>query len=120
MGYAHAWSPTVQSRCNIGFSVTIGSSSANPVLLPGGVTTLTYRIAGVDGNTGDSWGTSTNGIGATYARQSVWDPSAAGITVPAGTTMTFNLLGASWDVLPNWNWQTFQHRNALTVQEIAT
>ena len=106
MGYAHAYSPTEASRCNIGFSVTIGSS--------------TYRIAGIDGASGDSWGTSTHGIGATYARQSVWNPSVAGITVPAGTTMTFNLLGASFDVIPNWNWSIYGHKNTLTVQEIAT
>jgi len=98
-GYAHGYSASAGARSNLGFSVTIG-----------GVTT---RIEGVDGANGDSWGTSATN-GAQYNRSTVWTS-----TSPAGTIMTFNLLGAGYDFAPTWNLSTYGHKSTLTVMEIA-
>lgn len=107
IGYSHAYSTSGYARTNLGFSVRIN-----------GVTT---RIYGVDG-IGDSWGTVANypgtGGGAQLNRSGVYTSSAA-----AGTSLTFNLLGASYDsvspTLAYFNISGYGHKSTITVMEIS-
>lgn len=105
-GYAHGYNATSNNRSNIGFSVTIS-----------GVTT---RISGVDGGSGDSWGTNTSPVssssGAIFARSAVYTSTAA-----AGTSLTFNLLGTGYDAANTYfNYSGYNHRSTLTVIEISS
>lgn len=109
-GYAHVYviSSTTNSfsRCNIGFSVTNGST--------------TTRISGVDGTLGDSWGSnasSNSSIGATLNRSTLWTPNTQ---LNSGVTITFNLLGAHFDAgNAHWNFEPYGHNNTITVMEFA-
>ena len=101
--YAHGYSPTnsPSTRANIGYSITIGET--------------TTRIAGKDGSAGDSWGTQLY-PGAIYSRPAIYAPD---IAIAAGTTCTFNLLAASWDVSNSiWNYTGYGHESILVVSEI--
>ena len=101
--YAHGYSPTnsPSTRANLGYSITIGET--------------TTRIAGVDGSAGDSWGTQLY-PGAIYSRPAIYAPDVA---IPKGTTCTFNLLAASWDVTNSiWNYDGYGHESTLVVTEI--
>ena len=101
--YAHGYSGTnsPSTRANLGYSITIGET--------------TTRIAGVDGSAGDSWGTQLY-PGAIYSRPAIYAPDVA---IPAGTTCTFNLLAASWDVSNSiWNYTGYGHESTLVVTEI--
>ena len=64
-------------RANLGYSVTIDGT--------------TTRLAGVDGTQGDAWGQLAY-PGTVLNRHHVWDSS-----VPAGTVITVNVLGAMYD-----------------------
>lgn len=104
-GYAHGYNATSNSRGNIGFSVTIS-----------GVTT---RIAGVDGVSGDSWGTNftppSGSSGAALTRSAVYTSTAA-----AGTSMTFNLLGTNYDASGSiFNYSGYSHKSTITVMEVS-
>ncbi len=97
------------SRCNIGFSVTNGST--------------TTRISGVDGSSGDSWGSNAlqnNGLynsGVTLSRSTLWTPNTQ---LNSNVTLTFNLLGAQYDVGNiRWNIEPYSHNNTITVIEFA-
>ena len=99
--YCHAWDASDSSRANLGFSVTIG-----------GVET---RIQGVDGGSGDSWGTNAY-PGANLNRSTVYTSTAT-----AGTVLTFNLMGAGWDTNDTrFNYTGYGHISTLTIMEIAT
>lgn len=101
--YAHGYSSTnsPSTRANLGYSVTIDGT--------------TTRIAGKDGSAGDSWGTQLY-PGAIYSRPAIYAPD---IAIPAGTTCTFNLLAASWDVSNSiWNYTGYGHESILVVSEI--
>ena len=99
--YCHAYDVNPGTRANLGFSVTIG-----------GVTT---RIQGVDGSYGDAWGTAAY-PGANLNRSTVYTSTAA-----AGTVLTFNLMGASWDTNDTrFNYTGYGHISTLTIMEIAT
>ena len=99
-GYSHAYNANADSRANLGFSVTIGGT--------------TTRIEGVDGSTGDTWGTNTY-PGAQLNRSTVYTSTAA-----PGTALTFNLLGAGWDdTAMRFNYTGYGHVSTLTVMEIA-
>lgn len=105
-GYAHAYNDTSGTvgdpgaRVNIGFSVTIAGT--------------TTRISGVDTNYGDSWAVnSINGVQCT--RSAVYTSTA-----PAGTSITFNLLGASYDYADTYfNYAGYGHKSTLTIMEIS-
>ena len=100
-GYSHAYNATAGTRANLGFSVTIG-----------GVTT---RIEGVDGASGDSWGTEAY-PGSQLNRSTVYTSTAA-----AGTVLTFNLLGASFENTNTiFNYSGYSHQSNLTIMEITT
>jgi hypothetical protein len=77
--YQHAYhtTSTGATRANLGYSVTIGGT--------------TTRLAGVDGSYGDSWGQQAY-PSAILNRHHVWDSS-----VPTGTVITVNVLGAIYD-----------------------
>ena len=101
--YAHGYSPTnsPSTRANLGYSITIDGT--------------TTRIAGKDGASGDSWGTQLY-PGAIYSRPAMYAPD---IAIPAGTTCTFNLLAASWDVSNSiWNYTGYGHESIIVVSEI--
>jgi hypothetical protein len=101
-GYCHAYSASSGARANLGFSVTIGGT--------------TTRIYGTDGG-GDSWGTNVNPAGsggAQFNRSGVYTSSAA-----AGTSLTFNLLGTSYDATTIWNYIGYGHKSTITVMEIS-
>ena len=99
-GYSHAYNATDPTRTNIGFSVTIGGT--------------TTRIEGVDGSSGDSWGTNSVS-GSQFNRSTVYTSTAA-----AGTVLTFNLLGAGFDNTSTiFNYSGYSHQSALTIMEIA-
>lgn len=104
-GYAHGYNQTQGARGNIGFSVTISGT--------------TTRISGVDGTSGDSWGTHLRPDGSlsgvVYARSAVYTSTAA-----AGTSMTFNLLGTSYDASTSiFNYSGYSHKSTITVMEIS-
>ena len=104
-GYTHCYgsggSYTSSSRANIGFEV-----------VSGGVTT---RITGIDGASGDSWGTQSY-PGCILARHEQYTSSFA-----AGASCTFKLLGASFDLsTANFNHPGYNHKCVLTLFEIAT
>ena len=104
-GYSHCYgsggSYTGSTRANIGFEV-----------VSGGVTT---RISGVDGSSGDSWGTQSY-PGCILARHEQYTSSFA-----AGTACTFKLLGASFDLSTcKFNHPGYNHKCVLTLFEIAT
>ena len=104
-GYAHCYGSggayTSSTRANIGFEV-----------VSGGVTT---RITGVDGNSGDTWGTQSY-PGCILARHDQYTSSFA-----AGTACTFKLLGASFDLsTAKFNHPGYNHKCVLTLFEIAT
>jgi hypothetical protein len=95
-------------RGNTGYSVT-----------QAGITT---RLLGTDGGAnGDSWrafGNNTGNTGWSHqsSRSFLWTPSTA---VSSGTTLTFNLLVASFDVAVNWNYQGgYNDRAHFIVTEI--
>ncbi len=91
------------ARCNIGFSVTNGST--------------TTRISGVDGVYGDSWGSNAAPQGTTLNRSTLWTPNTQ---LNSGVTITFNLLGAQYDVGNIfWNNEPYGHNNTITVMEFA-
>ena len=91
------------ARCNIGFSVTNGST--------------TTRISGVDGVYGDSWGSNAAPQGTTLNRSTLWTPNTQ---LNSGVTLTFNLLGAQYDVGNIfWNNEPYGHNNTITVMEFA-
>tara|TARA_B100000161_G_C33470509_1_gene377782 strand:+ start:131 stop:649 length:519 start_codon:yes stop_codon:yes gene_type:complete len=114
MGSAHAYSNASQSRANIGFQ--IGSTF----------------IAGKNG-TGDTWGHNVGGQGGLINRHIITDQTYA-----IGTSLTFRLMGATWDanytnpptnsihepMIFNWGSQVstpvdYGHETCLTVMEIA-
>ena len=98
-GYTHAYNATAGSRANLGFSVTIGGA--------------TTRIEGVDGSSGDAWGTAAH-PGAQLNRSAVYTSTAT-----SGTVLTFNLLGATWENSPTYfNYTGYSHQSALTIMEI--
>ena len=109
-GYAHVYLISdltrTFARCNIGFSVTNGST--------------TTRISGVDGNLGDSWGSnasSTGPVGSTLNRSTLWTPNTQ---LNSNVTLTFNLLGAHFDAgNALWNFEPYGHNNTITVMEFA-
>lgn len=98
-GYSHGYSSTSNSRGNLGFAVQSGAS--------------TTRLAGVDGEYGDSWGTLAY-PGGQYNRSFVYYSSVA-----AGTNLTFYLLGAGYDSQIGWNFPGYGHKNCITVMEIS-
>ena len=98
-GYCHCYSASSPARANLGFSVTIGGT--------------TTRIYGVDGSSGDSWGTNVTS-GGQLNRSGVYTSSAA-----AGTSLTFNLLGTSFDATTIWNYIGYNHKSTITVMEIS-
>lgn len=109
IGYAHVYNDSnARSRHNIGFAV---SSSSTDYSASG------TRIAGVDGAQGDEWGCNAGlgEIGATLNRSALWTPG-----ISAGTTLTFNLIGARWDSggTSHWNLNTYGHNNIITVMEL--
>lgn len=99
IGYSHAYSATASTRSNLGFSVTINN--------------ITTRIYGVDGASGDSWGTTTQN-GCQLNRSGVYTSSA-----PAGTTLIFNLLGTSYENSTTFNLTGYGHKLTFTVLEIS-
>ena len=106
IGNAHSYSQTANSRCNIGYSVTISGT--------------TTRIVGVDGSNGDSWGYPSNwgASGGCYMnRQAIYTSSAS-----AGTTLTFNFLVGCYEGLGQYNWSvpfSYNHKSTFTVMEIS-
>lgn len=102
IGNAHSYNATTDSRCNIGYSVTISGT--------------TTRIVGVDGITGDSWGYPSNvGSGGCYMnRQAIYTSSAS-----AGTTLTFNFLVGCFEGLGQYNFAGYNHKSTFTVMEIS-
>jgi uncharacterized membrane protein len=104
IGNAHSYSAIANSRCNIGYSVTISGT--------------TTRIVGVDGNNGDSWGyPSAVGFGGCYMnRQAIYTSTAS-----AGTLLTFNFLVGCFEGVGEYNWQgpTYNHKSTFTVMEIS-
>lgn len=102
IGNTHVYNATANSRCNIGYSVTISGT--------------TTRIIGIDGAAGDSWGNPAN-FGCTMNRQAIYTSSAS-----AGTTLTFNFLVASWEGVGQYNYlagTTYNHKSTFTVMEIS-
>jgi hypothetical protein len=100
IGYAHAYSATAGTRSNLGFSVTNNS--------------ITTRIFGVDGASGDSWGTTTQS-GCQLNRSGVYTSSAS-----AGTLLIFNLLGTSYENTTIFNLAGYGHKLTFTVLEISS
>lgn len=99
-GYSHAYNASAGARANIGFSVTIGGT--------------TTRISGVDGAAGDSWGTDSHN-GCQLNRSAVYTSGTA-----SGTSMTFNLLGTSYDHANTYfNYAGYGHKSTLTIMEIS-
>jgi hypothetical protein len=99
------YTPT-NSRCNIGYSVTIGGA--------------TTRIIGTDGAQGESWG---NAIFAPSPflylnRQAIYTSTAS-----VGTTLTFNFLVAHYDpATMHYNWpypSPYNHKSTFTIMEIS-
>lgn len=74
MGTAHAFHQQSQARASIGFQ--IGSTF----------------IAGKDTNAGDAWGHDVGGQGGWLNRHIMTDQTYA-----IGTSLTFRLMGATWD-----------------------
>ena len=100
--YQHAFHSAISfsSRANLGYSVTIGG--------------ITTRLAGVDGANGDSWGQIAN-PGTVLSRPHVWDSS-----VPAGTVITVNVLGATFDAgTCTFNFSAYNHKGICTVTEVS-
>ena len=100
--YQHAFHNAISfsSRANLGYSVTIDGT--------------TTRLAGVDGANGDSWG-SVAYPGTILNRHHVWDSS-----VPAGTVITVNVLGAIFDAgTCTFNTAGFGHKGICTVMEVS-
>jgi hypothetical protein len=101
--YQHAYHNTssFSSRANLGYSVTIGGT--------------TTRLAGVDGTlSGDSWGPVAY-PGAVFNRHHVWDSS-----VPAGTVITVNVLGATYDAgTIYFNYAGYSMKGLCTVTEVS-
>ena len=98
IGYSHAYGVTAPARANLNFSSTIGGTT----------TALTASIAGLD-----AWGTAAN-PGAILCRS-----ITAPITASAGTSITFSLLGATYDSTVTFNYSGYNHQSSLTVMEIA-
>ena len=93
---------------------------ALPICFPVTIAGTTTRISGVDGSSGDSWGTnaypvSTSSSGAIYTRSAVYTSTAA-----AGTSMTFNILGTAYDQTATiWNYSGYGHKSTITVMEVS-
>jgi hypothetical protein len=103
IGNSHSYNATANSRCNIGYSVTISGT--------------TTRIVGVDGASGDSWGYPSNvgtSAGCYMNRQAIYTSSAS-----AGTTLTFNFLVGCYEGLGQYNWAGYNHKSTFTVMEIS-
>ena len=116
MGTAHAYSANstgAMARATLGFQ--IGSTF----------------IAGMNGNPGDSWGHDVRASGGHINRHITTDQTYA-----IGTSLTFRLMGATWDanytnppsntvhdpVVFTWGsnaGQLYGHESVLTVMEIA-
>jgi len=120
-GYGATGTYTGQARCNLGFSVTNGST--------------TTRISGVDGVNGDSWGSDGGRLppyfpGVILNRHTLWTPNTQ---LNSNVTLTFNLLGARYDAAPAgtpsggtpdltnqfWNLSPYGHNTTITVMEFA-
>tara|TARA_A100001388_G_C28657137_1_gene444948 strand:- start:83 stop:577 length:495 start_codon:yes stop_codon:yes gene_type:complete len=105
-GHGHMYGTSSgANRMNLGFSVTIGGT--------------TTRILGTDGGAGDSWANEQDGAsGQNGDRCYMYTVTAA-----PGTSMTFKLLAASWDVsgtTGRFNLSGYAFKSILEVLEIAT
>jgi hypothetical protein len=97
-------------RSNIGYSVTISGS--------------TTRILGVDGINGDSWAQTSGAIdsfGRVIVGQALHSrPVVYTSTSPAGTLLTFNLLAASYEVVPlRLTTSGFGQKSGFTIMEVS-
>jgi hypothetical protein len=98
--YQHAYHNSGGARANLGYSVTIGGT--------------TTRLAGVDGSYSDSWG-QTAYPAAILNRHHVWDSS-----VPAGTVITVNVLGAMFDPgIIHFSFANYNMKGFCTVTEVS-
>ena len=111
-GYTHAYfNSSAQSggRANIGYSVTIDSTTTN--------------LAGADSGGTDCWGNPAY-PGSTMTRPFLWEPTTS---YPAGTVMTFRMLAASYDIYTSGgttyvltlNYTGYGHKSVIQVTEIA-